>query len=471
MSVDGKSSMAVKVPALGGSGIDCGKAQIQLPILDGRNYRRWSSAVRAYLQTQRLWSIVSAESKLDGASSQEDRCVKNAMVVSILIATVDDVQLQHIVDYELASDQWDALYRIHELPNTPPVLVLLNKFYAFEVGDMTVDDAAAELNRIQAEIRRYHPKETPSDLTKAAALLNGLSASYTDVATGLINEKSVSFDSCVARLRAEETAQKWKSSVALTGQFPQISSIRPLPPLKGPPTSDDGTSASKSVSGSKINPLASTFVPRASPHDVSVQHTLRPATGLDGAMDQEGGAEPKIICLDDELRAPTPQAVPRVILGKKKPSSNGHSVASTNGTPIKKNKGVSTITDHRKGREPCNLCGKRSHELEDCWFRVKDRKGGKNGNNKRVNHANVQSVQNMRAATGWWSDKPTNRSRSMTGTRNGAASDGSIDVIANALSQQWHEQAHHGGPSEEGPTSVAAVDFGPGATEVELISW
>ncbi len=482
---------------------------MRLPTLNDENYRRWSSSVRAYLRAKRLWPIVSGELKLQHAKDTDEWWVENGAASSILIASVDDTQLEHIADFEFASEQWETLYKIHELPQKPSVLAILQYFFTFDAGSMTVDEAAAELNKVQAEIRRYFPKDTPSDLAKAIVLMNAVDPSYDGVNTAILNENDVTYEMCVNRLRGCEMARNQGGSESDKTSHTDQQEKSNAKPTRGQEARVNEPSGRSSPSGSRINPLANPFHPTVATKESSDGRTESMEDARDEGTEKDssenkttafdrfkipsrqspdikgfafqfpirtqegtGSSERKPRSLDrvsQDDASTQVEATRRSIRRKnvdRSQSSNrtttNNSTANSHSNSHSNNNSTSTSTlKFRKGREPCTLCGKRSHDPEDCWHKEK---GGARQSSAKKNNNNNNGKGAAAKGSGGSTTSRKNGHRG-SGEEAGEASDGSIDTVS--WRQGWLKQREK--KNEDDDEKNAEPVSRPG--EPELISW
>lgn len=87
------------------------------------------------------------------------------------MSTIDDTQLQHIINIKEASEQWKTLKQIHETLSQQRLSLLQLQFYSLEAGGKTIDKAVSYLNGIQGDIKIINEKEAPMDTSKKVILL------------------------------------------------------------------------------------------------------------------------------------------------------------------------------------------------------------------------------------------------------------------------------------------------------------
>ena len=62
----------------------------------------------------------------------------NAAAADMIMSTVDNGQIKHILIIKEAAEQWRVLKQIHEALNKKRLWLLLSKFYPFEIGDRSI---------------------------------------------------------------------------------------------------------------------------------------------------------------------------------------------------------------------------------------------------------------------------------------------------------------------------------------------
>ncbi len=180
------------------------------------------SSSKTWLRVKRLWSIVSGSATRPSSSdttAAEDWDASDAHARSILISSVDRVQYQYIISLKTAKEQWDALKRVHDPPGKHRLATLLRRFFRFENGNNSVNNAAASLTSIQWRIKSLSPEDCPSDFTKAVILMDSLALEEGYETSKIIRslDDDLSFESCVVRLLEDEEEARLKGEMKVGG--------------------------------------------------------------------------------------------------------------------------------------------------------------------------------------------------------------------------------------------------------------
>ncbi len=194
--------------------------KVRLPILGNDNYAEWAHAMKNWLLAKKLWAIVSGTKKKPddpkaAATDVEDWEASDAHAQSIIGGQLSRAQYQHIMSVSTAKEQWEKLARVHESPDKHRLASLLRQFYGFDAGTQSVDDAAATLTRIQCDIKNLRAEEAPTDYAKAIFLMRSLGEAYKTVNTILSSDDKLTFESCLTRLKEEESNFKDSRKAAL----------------------------------------------------------------------------------------------------------------------------------------------------------------------------------------------------------------------------------------------------------------
>ncbi|KAI9776775.1 MAG: hypothetical protein M1816_005089 [Peltula sp. TS41687] len=214
------------------------ETRAKLPILKGDKYKVWSQTLKNHLIGEGLWYVVEpgdfdkdyakgkakdgnetdesetyeeanedatlvapSSSKGKGKGKAKDGVLKDnpkywekhdAKAKATFFSTCDQVQVLHILDIELASEQWTKLKTINEAEGKG------------------IDEAITHLNGLQADIKRIDPTEGPTESSKKVILLKGLGPEYDLLIKVLNSQEGLTFNDMVAKLKDEQQSFKDK---------------------------------------------------------------------------------------------------------------------------------------------------------------------------------------------------------------------------------------------------------------------
>ncbi|EDW34037.1 GL21791 [Drosophila persimilis] len=85
--------------------------QLQIEKLKGLdNYKAWSMTVRAYLESEDLWSVVD-----QGPENNEESLLKDKRAKFIILCLIETKLCQFMVSIRTARDLWNYLRTQHSL--------------------------------------------------------------------------------------------------------------------------------------------------------------------------------------------------------------------------------------------------------------------------------------------------------------------------------------------------------------------
>ncbi|EDV92929.1 uncharacterized protein LOC6563866 [Drosophila grimshawi] len=74
------------------------------------NYKAWSMTVRAYLESENLWSVVE-----NGPENNEDSLLKDKRAKFIILCLIENKMCQFMVSIRTAKDLWQYLRAQHSM--------------------------------------------------------------------------------------------------------------------------------------------------------------------------------------------------------------------------------------------------------------------------------------------------------------------------------------------------------------------
>ncbi|KAI9781450.1 MAG: hypothetical protein M1816_002371 [Peltula sp. TS41687] len=269
------------------------ETRAKLPILKGDNYKVWSQTLKNHLIGEGLWyvvepgetgqdhakgkakvgnesddayeeanedvTLVASSSKTKGkekAKEDKDDVLKDKpkdWAKATFFSTCDQVQVLHILDIELASEQWKKLKSINEGQSKQRLGTLLNQFYSFRAEGKGIDEAITSLNGLQADIKRIDPTEGPTESSKKVILLKGLDPEYDLLIKVLNSQEGLTFNDMVAKLKDEDatTVGKWAIAQLNATPTPRVAITDPSPGVEVPQGGEIGAAATSEVDPAK----------------------------------------------------------------------------------------------------------------------------------------------------------------------------------------------------------------------------
>jgi hypothetical protein len=139
---------------------------------------------------------------------------KNSQARIQICQTVDDEVFQLVLDKQNASDIWETICARYDGAGSQSAIYLLAKLFRGTMSDDS--DLQSQINEFRGHARRLkaigHP--IPDDLF-AAALVLALPPSYSDLAMMLTHRESLTIDTTVNAILAEETRRREAGETAL----------------------------------------------------------------------------------------------------------------------------------------------------------------------------------------------------------------------------------------------------------------
>ncbi|KAI9778545.1 MAG: hypothetical protein M1816_004021 [Peltula sp. TS41687] len=91
------------------------ETKYKLPILNDNNYKIRAQILELHLQGKGYWDVVSGATAKNEADPSWVQ--KNATAAAIILSTCNEMQIQHVLNIKIASEQWTIFKNIHELSN------------------------------------------------------------------------------------------------------------------------------------------------------------------------------------------------------------------------------------------------------------------------------------------------------------------------------------------------------------------
>lgn len=129
----------------------------------------------------------------------------NAKAMCFISSSIEDSQLECLLNCTTAKQMWDKLSRIHEQKLESNKLLLLQKFHGYKMDSgETVVQHASRVQNMAAQLRNVG--ETVSDLAIMAKILKSLSSRYNALQTAWdsVPAESQSLENLLERLIKEE---------------------------------------------------------------------------------------------------------------------------------------------------------------------------------------------------------------------------------------------------------------------------
>lgn len=198
-----------------------------VPKLSNSNYRLWAGIMERHLKASGLWTIVSGtwqrpESAILAKDASGEAIVEHAANKKAieeweradatagvaLIKTMSPQQNALIYNEETARGIWDAMQRIHAPRTLSRFVHLMEQFWRFKIGKMSISQAVAHLYTLRLEISLIRPGEEPNDIGMIAVLLDAVGPEFEVVKEILLTDPNLNLNLVISSLRVDEMRQK-----------------------------------------------------------------------------------------------------------------------------------------------------------------------------------------------------------------------------------------------------------------------
>jgi hypothetical protein len=205
---------------------DFGLEKPRIAKLTGSNYRPWSIQVRTLLMGLDLWDVVEAglkstvaktateapEKPKEGKEASKDPSLvaKDAKARSLIMGLCSQEILDHILLYDSASAQWEALEALYRLLGLQQLSTKIRVFKGYKVPEGSskrITEVANQLSALQWEIGFIKPEKKPSDTLKLATLYR------------VAGELDQRFEPLILQLEMRETPLDFESTVAKLAEW------------------------------------------------------------------------------------------------------------------------------------------------------------------------------------------------------------------------------------------------------------
>lgn len=187
-----------------------------IPKFDGSNFQLWKFSATILLKAEKLMPIVnSTEEELPDGSTAEWRTwdANNSRAQVILLSTITQSQIQHLINCENAAQMWSRLVVVHEQKTEISKELLWQKFYEYKMPENS--KIAEHISSIELLVRQLKDvQETISDSAVCSKVINSLPSRFDAFRTvwdSVSNDKQT-FDNLAARLFKKETKMEHDDS-------------------------------------------------------------------------------------------------------------------------------------------------------------------------------------------------------------------------------------------------------------------
>lgn len=176
---------------------------------DGSNFQLWKFSVNILFKAEGLVSVVDGTviEPADRTSNDwKDWDAKNSKAQVILLSTICQEQIQHLINCGNAAEMWSRLITIHEQKTEISRELLWQKFYEYKMPEN--GKVAEHISAIELLVRQLKDvKETISNSAICSKVINSLPPRFNAFRTAWdsVASNEQTFDNLAARLLKEET--------------------------------------------------------------------------------------------------------------------------------------------------------------------------------------------------------------------------------------------------------------------------
>lgn len=180
-----------------------------IPKFDGSNFQLWKFSVSILFKAEKLLSVVNGtEGEPTDPSSEEWRAwdTRNSRAQVILLSTITQDQMQHLINCENAAEMWSRLIAIHEQKTEISRELLWQRFYEYRMLENS--KISEHISSIELLVRQLKDvKETISNSAICSKIINSLPSKYNAFRTAWdsVSSDQQTFENLTARLLKEET--------------------------------------------------------------------------------------------------------------------------------------------------------------------------------------------------------------------------------------------------------------------------
>lgn len=122
--------------------------------LEGHNWAQWKFVVKVHLKTSDLYGIVNGEEKkpVEGSGENVENKIKqweklDSRAQKVIVTTVGQQALLHIMNCNTAKEMWDKLHGIYEQKSESSIHLAQQKFYSYVMSEK--DDIATHISKVE----------------------------------------------------------------------------------------------------------------------------------------------------------------------------------------------------------------------------------------------------------------------------------------------------------------------------------
>lgn len=180
-----------------------------IPKFDGTNFQLWKFGITILLKAEKLMKIVDGTTKEPDDKTSADWeawDTKNTKSQVILLSTICQEQMQHLINCDDATKMWNRLISIHEQKTEISRELLWQKFYEYKMPDN--GNIAKHISAIELLVRQLKDvKETISPSAICSKVINSLPSRFNAFRTAWdsVDSNQQTFENLSARLLKEES--------------------------------------------------------------------------------------------------------------------------------------------------------------------------------------------------------------------------------------------------------------------------
>ena len=187
----------------------------RLGTLKSDNYHIWAQAHRRFLRGRGMWGIVAGTISVPTSSNERRNwMILDQWIATLLAGDVEDSQQGHIAHLIRSQDIWDELRRIHGVSGKGRLAIMLQRFYGYtKSANESIDKMSSVLKQLSDEIFDLAPEARPSEISRAAVIMNACEGEQYAMAKYTLGQADVLTPAlAVEQLRSVEQDTNFKDS-------------------------------------------------------------------------------------------------------------------------------------------------------------------------------------------------------------------------------------------------------------------
>ena len=189
----------------------------KLGTLKSNNYHTWAQSHKRFLRGRGMWGIVSGTISVPTSETEaRNWIILDQWIATLLAGDVEDSQQGHIAHLIRSQDIWDELRRIHGVSGKGRLAIMLQRFYGYtKSADESIDMMSSTLKQWSDEIFDLAPDARPSEISRAAVIMNACEGEEYTMAKYTLGQADVLTPAlAVEQLRSVEQDTKDSANVA-----------------------------------------------------------------------------------------------------------------------------------------------------------------------------------------------------------------------------------------------------------------